>query len=226
MQHADPHGEQDVIFAGHDLGTAGSAFILLHGRGASARDILAVGQHLAGQQNALIAPEAASHSWYPYSFLAPLAQNQPWLDSALGKVGSCLDICVSAGIATDRIAIIGFSQGACLATEFVARNPTRYGAVIAFTGGLLGPLGTPLDHHGALKGTPILLTSGDPDPHVPWQRVEETGEVLGRMGAAVQLMRHPDRPHTILNSELHAAGDLLRSAGLSPGRETEEFTFR
>jgi phospholipase/carboxylesterase len=216
MRRDDPHEKEPVLYSGHDLGSARSAFIMLHGRGASPRDILSVGQQLASDQIALIAPQAAEHSWYPHSFLAPLTQNQPWLESALRKIAVCVEECTLAGIPSEQIAIIGFSQGACLGTEFVARHPMRYGAVIAFTGGLLGPLGTSLEHPGNMQGTPMLLTSGDPDLHVPWQRVEESAEALGRMGAIVHLVRHQDRPHTVLNSELRLAKDLLIWSSLVP----------
>jgi phospholipase/carboxylesterase len=217
MNPDNPHAAQPILHEGAVLGSTQTAFILLHGRGASASDILGLGQQLASEQIALLAPQASDHSWYPYSFLAPIDENQPWLKSALLKVATCIEQCVSAGIPTERIAIIGFSQGACLATAFLAANPARYGAVIAFTGGLPGPLGTSLGYNGDLKGTPVLLSSGDPDPHVPWQRVEETGKVLTGMGAIVKLMRHKDRSHTILNSELRAAKDILQSEPHIPG---------
>jgi phospholipase/carboxylesterase len=217
MNPDNPHAAQPILHEGAVLGSTQTAFILLHGRGASASDILGLGQQLASEQIALLAPQASDHSWYPYSFLAPIDENQPWLKSALLKVATCIEQCVSAGIPTERIAIIGFSRGACLATAFLASNPARYGAVIAFTGGLPGPLGTSLGYNGDLKGTPVLLSSGDPDPHVPWQRVEETGKVLTGMGAIVKLMRHKDRPHTILNSELRAAKDILQSEPHIPG---------
>jgi phospholipase/carboxylesterase len=217
MRHDDPHKDEPILYEGHNLGSARSAFVMLHGRGASATDILSVGRHLAGQQTALIAPQAAEHSWYPYSFLAPLTQNQPWLNSAIRKISACFVECTKANIPTERIAVIGFSQGACLATAFAALNPSRYGALIAFTGGLPGPPGTSLDYPGDMKGTPVLLTSGDPDPHVPWQRVEETQKTLTRMGAIVQLLRHKERQHTILSSELLAAKQLLTAASLIEG---------
>lgn len=217
MRHDDPHKDEPILYEGHNLGSARSAFVMLHGRGASATDILSLGRHLAGQQTALIAPQAAEHSWYPYSFLAPLTQNQPWFNSAIRKISACVVECTKANIPTEQIAIIGFSQGACLATAFAALKPSRYGALIAFTGALPGPPGTSLDYPGNMRGTPVLLTSGDPDPHVPWQRVEETEKALTRMGAIVQLLRHKERPHTILNSELLAAKRLLTLASLIEG---------
>jgi phospholipase/carboxylesterase len=217
MNPDDPHKDEPILYEGCNLDSAKSAFIMLHGRGGSAVDFLSVGHYLAPQQTALIAPQAAEDSWYPYSFLAPLKQNQPWLNSAMRKIAECLAECLKADIPTERVAIIGFSQGACLATAFAASNLARYGALIAFTGALPGPLGTSLDHQGDLAGTPVLLSSGDPDLHVPWQRVEETEKALSRMGAIVQLLRHRNRPHTILNSELLAARRLLIASALIDG---------
>jgi predicted esterase len=209
MSQSDPHRDEPVLLAGPAIAEARRAFLLLHGRGASAEDILSIAIKLADADTALIAPQAAQHTWYPNSFLAPIDQNQPWLDSAIAKIRLCVAQCIAAGINTDQIAIVGFSQGACLATEFVARNPARYCAVIAFTGGLLGPPGMDLSHTGNLQGTPILLSSGDPDPHVPWQRVQESAIALEEMGGSVRAMRYANRPHTILQEELQTAKTLL-----------------
>jgi predicted esterase len=213
MTPGDPHRDQPVIIRGQALAGADTAIILLHGRGGSTEDILMLGQELIEDANdahtALLAPQAAQHTWYPNSFLAPLAQNEPWLSSAIGKVGACVEQCLAAGVPKDHIAIVGFSQGACLASEFVARNPSRYGAVVAFTGGLIGPPGMDLHHPGSLDKTPVLLSSGDPDPHVPWERVEETRRIFTEMGADVHAVRYPNRPHTVLPEEIHNARNLL-----------------
>jgi phospholipase/carboxylesterase len=156
-----------------------------------------------------LAPQAAGHTWYPNSFLAPISQNEPWLSSALAKVGETLQIALQAGLPHDRIIVCGFSQGACLTSEFVARNPTRYGAVVAFTGGLIGPPDMDLHHSGNLAGTPALFSSGDPDPHVPWARVAASARQFTAMGAKVQLQRHEGRPHTVSAPELESARKLL-----------------
>ena len=160
----------------------------------------------------MIAPEAAGNSWYPYSFLAPLQQNEPWLSSALTLVETLVLRCATEGVPPERIVLCGFSQGACLATEFVARHPRRYGALIALTGGLIGPAGSDLRHEGTLEGLPVLLSSGDPDPHVPWTRVEESAEVLGTMGADVEMQRWPGRPHTVLPQEVAMARKIVEKA--------------
>ncbi|RRA49990.1 phospholipase [Acidipila sp. EB88] len=193
--------------------------VLLHGRGASAEDILGLGPALAAGFEArgagearkvmFAAPEAVGNTWYPQSFMAPIAQNEPYLSSAIGRIAALVAEIEAAGIARDRIVIAGFSQGACLSSEFVARHPARYAGVFAFTGGLVGPDGTDLHHAGELAGTPVLLSSGDPDPHVPWSRVVETGEQLTKMGAAVSMTRYPGRPHTVLPQEVAEARRLL-----------------
>ncbi|MDB5173417.1 MAG: hypothetical protein JWN51_2190, partial [Phycisphaerales bacterium] len=144
-------------------------------------------------------------------FLAPLAANQPYLDSALRKVESIVTDLLSRGVASERIALLGFSQGACLTTEYVARHPRRYGAVMGLTGGLIGPPGTARGYPGELAGTPVFLGTGDPDPHVPFERVLETDAVLTRMGAVVDLRRYPGMPHTINADELDACRKLLRN---------------
>jgi len=206
---SDPHRDQPVLARGAALSRSRRAFILLHGRGGTAEDILGLGQELGDLETTLIAPQAADNTWYPNSFLAPLTQNEPWLSSAIAKVGACVEQCVAAGLGREHLAIIGFSQGGCLASEFVARNPARYGAVVAFTGGLIGPPGMSLLHAGNLAETPVLLSSGDPDPHVPWERVEETQKALTEMGAVVQLLHHPSRPHMVIPLEVVQARELL-----------------
>jgi predicted esterase len=187
--------------------------ILLHGRGASAESILGLSHEFEkagnGAQLTFLAPQAASSTWYPNSFLAPLETNEPWLSSALARVESLVSTLENAGMTRDRIVICGFSQGACLASEFVARHPERYAALIAFTGGLIGPPGSDLTHAGNLAGTPALFLSGDPDPHVPWSRVEESARIFTQMGATVQTERFPGRPHTISPRELHLARTLV-----------------
>lgn len=209
----NPHRDTPVLQIGVGLSTARAAVVLLHGRGASAEDILGLAQEMHHDGFAYVAPQAANHTWYPFSFLAPIEQNEPWLSSALGKITAVVDQCVSSGVPRERVAILGFSQGACLATEFVARNPSRYAALIAFTGGLIGPPGSDLHHAGSVAGMPALFSSGDPDPHVPWSRVQESAQELERMGAQVSLTRHPGRPHTILPSEVEAADKLLSTLG-------------
>jgi predicted esterase len=189
-QMPDPHANMPVAYAGHDLKGARCAVMLLHGRGSSAEDILRLAESFYDEQIAFLAPQAENNTWYPYSFLAPIEQNEPWLSSAIARVESLIQHCVAAGIQRSRIVVCGFSQGACLAAESIARRPAHYGALIAFTGGLVGPSDLELKHDGSLAGTRVLFSSGDPDPHVPWSRVEASARELERMGARVELMRH------------------------------------
>lgn len=180
-----------VLRSGTPLKEATGALILLHGRGGSAEDMLSLGIELAIPKTSLLAPQALNHTWYPNSFLAPVASNEPWLSDSLAALSRVLDICLSAGVRSESVAIAGFSQGACLACEFVARNAGRYAGVVAWTGGLIGPLGSDLRHSGSLLGTPALLSSGDPDPHVPWSRVEETARQFRDMEGSVVINRYP-----------------------------------
>jgi phospholipase/carboxylesterase len=207
--NSNPHAAEPVVSAGVPLSGAAGAIILLHGRGASAEDILGLGQPVSPAGWALLAPQAAGHTWYPYSFLEPRERNEPYLSSALEQVRTAFEAARQAGIASEKIVIAGFSQGACLATEFVGRNPRRYGALLAFTGGLIGPPGAPFTLTGDLAGTPVLLSSGDPDPHVPWARVEQSAQLLAEIGASISLRRYPGRPHTILAEEIDSARELL-----------------
>jgi phospholipase/carboxylesterase len=208
-EQPDPHAGQPVLTAGPSLERADAVLVLMHGRGASAEDILTLYQELRVERLAALAPEAAGHTWYPNSFLAPLEANQPFLDSALGRLGSIVADLLARGIPSERIALLGFSQGACLTLEFTARQPRRYGAVMGLTGGLIGPPGTPRDYPGSLGGTPVFLGTSDPDPHVPFARVRETEEVLARMGALVELRRYPGMPHSVNGDELNACRTLL-----------------
>lgn len=210
--HDSPHEGAEVQERGRPLRQADKAIILMHGRGGSAEDILALGEEIGLNDVSLLAPQAKNHTWYPNSFMAPLPSNEPWLSSALALIDSIVLRCESIGIPAPKLAIVGFSQGACLATEYVARTPRPYGALIAFTGGLIGPPGIELHHKGELTGTRVLLSSGDPDPHVPWSRVEESAKQLSDMGASVELVRRPGRSHTVLRDEVASARRILQAA--------------
>jgi predicted esterase len=210
----DPHAAGEVYRAGAPLEDAAGVVILLHGRGGSAEDILSLHRALGGDKLklAFLAPQAAGSTWYPNSFLAERESNEPWLSSALAKVQSVVELAVGAGVARERIVVGGFSQGACLSTEFVATHPARYAGMIAWTGGLIGPLGSDLSHAGDLAGTPVFQSSGDPDPHVPWSRVEESARVLMAMGARVTSRRYPGKPHSVSAEEVELARQLIEGA--------------
>ncbi len=204
-----PHLGDQVRTAGRRLGEATSAMILVHGRGAPAEDILGIADELGRPDLAYLAPQANGYSWYPYSFLAPMEQNEPGLSSALALLGHLLGRLEEAGIPPERTVLLGFSQGACLSTEFAARNPRRYGGVVGLSGGLIGPPGTPRNYEGSLAGTPVFLGCSDRDPHIPLSRVQETTEVLTRMGGAVTERIYPRMGHTVNEDELQYVRELL-----------------
>jgi predicted esterase len=185
--------------------------ILIHGRGASAYDILELGSLLAPPEMAQLAPQASNHTWYPNSFLTPLAQNEPHLSSALQVVGDLVAQVEEAGIPAERIVIGGFSQGACLASEFVARHARRYGGLLLFSGGLIGPPGTSRDYEGSLAGTPVFIGCSDADFHIPQERVDETAEVLSQLGGEVNKKIYPGMGHTIIEDEIEEARAIVAS---------------
>ena len=207
----DPHSAQPVLQLGPDPQRARGVLVMIHGRGASAESILSLYPDLGVEDLAALAPQAAGHTWYPYSFLSPIPQNQPYLDSALRKIDSVVTGLIAGGVASDKIAILGFSQGACLTSEYVARHPRRYGAVMGLTGGLIGPPGTPRNYAGSLDGTPVFLGTSDPDPHIPFERVLETETVLTRMGAKVEVRRYEGMGHTVNEEEVGVCRELLRA---------------
>ena len=205
----DPHVGQPVLHAGAPIADARLVAILLHGRGASAEDILGLASELSATDVAYLAPQAAGGTWYPYSFLAPIERNEPYLSSALRVISRRIDDLRRQGVDRDRIALMGFSQGACLTLEFSARHAGRYAAVAALTGGLIGPPGTPRNYPGSFDGTPVFIGSSDVDPHVPLERVHESTVVLTRMGAKVDERIYPGMPHTVNRDELAAVDALL-----------------
>ena len=222
----DPHALQPILSEGEPTASRDDSvgLILVHGRGGDARSFRGLGRELAVQLAevghtpreavVLAAPQAATNSWYPGSFLLPLEQNEPWLSSGLRAVSRCHDQLLELGIATERQLLVGFSQGACLASEFLARagarSPgTRFAGLVAFTGGVQGPLGEVRRFEGDLAGTSVFLSTGDPDPHVPLVRVQETARIFQSMGARVVMESHVARPHTILPHEIRRAAEVL-----------------
>jgi predicted esterase len=186
--------------------------ILVHGRGAPAEDILGLGRELGRPDLAYLAPQAEGYSWYPYSFMAPMEKNEPGLSNGLTLLGHLVERLGSEGIPPERTVLLGFSQGACLSLEYAARNARRFGAVVGLSGGLIGPPGTPRDYSGSFDGTPVFLGCSDRDPHIPLARVQESTEVLTRMGASVTERIYPAMGHTVSEDELKHVRSLL--AGL------------
>lgn len=204
-----PHQGQEVLTAGKPFEEAEAAMILIHGRGAYAHDILELGLLLAGDEFVLLAPQAANNTWYPHSFLAPLENNEPHLSSALQTVGVLVAQLEDSGIPAQNIILAGFSQGACLASEFAARNARRYGGLLIFSGGLIGPPGTPREYPGSLAGTPAFVACSDIDAHIPLARVQETTAVLTALGAEVNEVIYPGMGHTIIQDELIQARKIV-----------------
>jgi predicted esterase len=183
--------------------------VMVHGRGATAESILSLADELGRDDFAYVAPQAAGYSWYPYSFMAPMPQNEPGLSSGLARIGEVVAKLEADGMPAERIVLLGFSQGACLSLEFAVRNPRRYGAVVGLSGGLIGPAGTPRDYPGSLAGTSVFLGCSDRDPHIPQQRVDETAEVLKAMGAEVTKRIYPALGHTVNEDEMSFVRQLL-----------------
>ena len=204
-----PHQNPKIATAGAPLASASSAMILLHGRGASATGILDLARVLKKEGLHFIAPEASHHTWYPYRFIAPIAQNEPYLSSALTIVDEQVGLLEEQGIPKHCIVIGGFSQGACLASEYIAHHPARYGGLIAFSGGLIGPPDELPDYQGSLEGTPAFLGCSDDDPHIPLSRVNETAEILEQLGARVNKSIYPNMGHTIVADEIKQAQLIL-----------------
>ena len=204
-----PHQGLPVLMAGEPLASAQAAMILVHGRGATAADILMLAEELARPGFAYLAPEAAGNTWYQNSFLAPIASNEPGLSSGLALITSLLERVSEAGIPPERVVIAGFSQGACLSLEYVARHARRYGGVLGLSGGLIGPDGTPRDYPGTLAGTPVFLGCSDIDPHIPKERVLLSAEVLQALGGQVTAKLYPRMGHTINRDEIVIARSIV-----------------
>lgn len=206
---SSPHQGLQVYHGGKSLAEAKAAMILVHGRGATAPSILELANLLPHPDLAYLAPQAAGNVWYPYSFLAPLAQNEPHLSSALASIGEVVAQVNAAGIANERIIIGGFSQGACLASEFVARTGERFGGLLVFSGGLIGPPGTSRVYPSNLAGMPVLIGCSNVDTHIPEARVHETADVLTGLGATVDKQIYPNMGHTIVQDEIERAQRVL-----------------
>jgi len=205
----------EVVTEGKPLTETGKALIMIHGRGASADNILALSDHLNVPDFSLFAPQATHHSWYPYSFMAPIGQNQPALDSALELLTNLMQHIREQGVSSNNIYLLGFSQGACLTAEFATRNAQRFGGLFIFTGGLIGPQIDDSNYKGSFAGTPVFISTGDPDPHVPVSRVEETVKMMVEKEAIVTMKIYKGRPHTILPEEIDLAKAILVNASKS-----------
>ena len=206
----DPHRGSEEVWFGPALEEAESAVVLIHGRGDSSRGILALAPEFQAPQTAFLAPQAIGFSWYPYSFLTEVERNEPWLSSALDRVEAAVTA-IGRVVPEERIVLMGFSQGACLALEFAARNTRLYGGVVAFSGGLIGPDSTPRRYAGSLEGTPVFLGCSDVDAHIPVGRVHESARVMDGLGGDVDERIYPGMGHTVNADEIAWASTLLTS---------------
>lgn len=205
----NPHQGQPIFTAGEPMDRAGAAMVMIHGRGASAHDILALANEWHQPGMAYLAPQAAGSTWYPNRFMEPIASNEPWLSSALDFVGRILAHIGEAGIPPERTMLLGFSQGACLTLEYAARHARRYGGVIGLSGGLIGPPGTSREYPGSFEGTPIFLGCSDVDNHIPKERVIESGEILERLGASVTVRLYPRMGHEVNLDEVKFVNEMI-----------------
>lgn len=204
--------QKNIVTAGKKLSEADKVLIMIHGRGGSAEDILSLASHLSVDDFALLAPQATDHTWYPYSFMAPPAQNEPWLSSALSVLEEIVADVARAGIPANQIYFLGFSQGACLTLEFVTRNAKQYGGVVAFTGGLIGDKIYPENYKGSFNGTPVFIGTSDPDMHVPVERVYATANIMRNMQADITEKVYLNMGHTINQDEIDQANKLVFKA--------------
>ena len=211
----DPHADLPIRSAGVPLGQAEAAMVMIHGRGATAESILSLVPALAAPRMAFLAPQAADNTWYPYSFLAPIARNEPGITSGLQAIQRVLNLIEASGIPRTRSLLLGFSQGACLASEYAARYATRYGGLAILSGGLIGPEGTPRDYTGSLDGTPVFVGCSDVDSHIPAERVRESATTLERLGGRVILRLYPGMGHIVNEDELNEVRTMISGVFVS-----------
>ncbi len=201
--------EKNVQYAGKKLDKAKKAIIMIHGRGGTSDNMLSLTDYLDLRGFAILAPQATRNTWYPYSFLVPQKQNQPWLDSAIDLIGELVNDITLSGIPKEKIFISGFSQGACLSLEFAARNPDRYGGIIAFTGGLIGDKISDDQYQGDFHQTPVFIGTSDPDPHIPVERAKRSEEILRKLNANTTLNIYKNLGHVISFEQLDTVNTLF-----------------
>jgi phospholipase/carboxylesterase len=196
------HENGAILTYGEPLEKATAAMVMIHGRGATAKDILGLAPMLEAPGIAFLAPQAANNTWYPYPFTQPTERNEPWLSSALARVGQMVALVEQAGIPGEKTYLLGFSQGACLSLEYAARHATRYGGVFGLSGGLIGPDGTPREYPGSMDGTPVFLGCSDADFHIAKERVLESADVFRGLGADVTVRLYPNMGHEVNDDEI------------------------
>lgn len=206
-----PHQSGQTVTAGSDPESASAAMIMIHGRGATAESILTLANEFGDHNLHLTAPQAFGFQWYPYSFLAPAESNEPGLSSGLQAIHDILMNLNEQGIPDEKIILLGFSQGACLASEYAARHPARYGGLIVFSGGLIGDELNPESYTGSLDGTPAFMGCSDIDPHIPEERVHESSSIFKQLGASVNKKIYPQMGHTINEDEIDSTKEIIQS---------------
>ena len=204
--------KKNLVTAGRTLEKGRKVLILLHGRGGSAEDILSLSSYFNVKEFVLIAPQATGHTWYPYSFMMPPLENEPWLSSALALISEIVIDLQNRGINSQDIYFCGFSQGACLTLEYVARNAKKYGGVIALTGGLIGDKIYRENYKGDFQNTPVFIGTSNPDPHIPIERVYDSTEILKGMNADVTEKVYPNMGHTVNDDEIKNVNALIFKA--------------
>ncbi|MFC5970405.1 alpha/beta hydrolase [Halomarina salina] len=206
-----PHQSQPLVTGGADPAEAEAAVVAIHGRGATARSILDLARQVSQGRDdvALLAPQAARNTWYPNSFLEPTESNQPGLDSGLQAIADAIATATDAGVPPEKVMTVGFSQGACISSEFLARNAQRRGGHAALSGGVVGPDDTPRDYDGSLDGTPVFLGCSDRDPHIPLERVHETREIFEGLGGEVDERIYEAMGHGVNEEELQVVSEMV-----------------
>jgi predicted esterase len=208
----DPHGRNPLTFAGEPLASAKIAMVMVHGRGASAAKIMTLVPPLAMPGVAFVAPEAEGGTWYPYGFMSPIPANEPGITSGMRAITRAIETIEAAGIPREKIVMLGFSQGACLASEYVARHAQRYAGLAALSGGVIGPDGTPRNYAGTLAGTPCFFGCSDIDGHIPASRVEESANVMRALGGSVTVRLYPGMGHLVNDDEIEEVRAMMTAA--------------
>lgn len=201
--------KKNLISIGKTLDENSRVLLMIHGRGGSAEDIMSLASHLNVKDFHVMAPQATNNSWYPYSFMAPVSANEPWLSSTMELLKETVADLETKAVKKENLYLLGFSQGACVALEFAARNAALYGGIVAFTGGLIGEKLDTANYKGNFDSTPIFIGTSDPDPHVPVERVNESALILENMGAVVTKKIYKGMGHTISKDEIDRANELI-----------------